>query len=54
MPISATVMGTMFFNEHLTFTHIIGAAFVFSGILLNIYSKQENMVFSLNKKEANT
>ncbi|MCG3083241.1 DMT family transporter [Anoxybacillus sp. LAT_35] len=54
MPISATVMGTMFFNEHLTLTHIIGAAFVFSGILLNIYSKQENVVFSLIKKEANT
>lgn len=53
MPISATVMGTIFFNEHLSMTHIVGAAFVFSGILFNIYSKQEKAMFPLIKKGAN-
>ncbi|MBB3908093.1 drug/metabolite transporter (DMT)-like permease [Anoxybacillus rupiensis] len=41
MPISAAVMGTIVFHERLTWTHIIGALFVFGGILFNIYSKKE-------------
>jgi len=45
MPISAAVMGTIFFNEQLTHAHIVGALFVFGGILFNMYNKQQ-------KKEA--
>ncbi|AST07273.1 EamA family transporter [Anoxybacillus flavithermus] len=45
MPISAAVMGTIFFNEQLTHVHIVGALFVFGGILFNMYNKQQ-------KKEA--
>lgn len=45
MPISAAVMGTIFFDEQLTHVHIIGALFVFGGILFNMYNKQQ-------KKEA--
>ncbi|WP_027409406.1 DMT family transporter [Anoxybacteroides tepidamans] len=53
MPISAAVMGTIFFNEHLTMTHVIGALFVFGGILFNIYSKQETKAHALpNEKRA--
>jgi len=40
MPISATVMGTIFFDEQLTAVHGIGALLVFSGIFFMIYSKQ--------------
>lgn len=51
MPISATVMGTIFFHEQLTITHGIGAFFVFSGILFMIYNKQnkENRIMSYKK-----
>ncbi|ANB60047.1 DMT family transporter [Anoxybacteroides amylolyticum] len=45
MPISAAVMGTIFFDEQLTHVHIVGALFVFGGTLFNMYSKQQ-------KKEA--
>ncbi|GGJ79503.1 drug/metabolite transporter (DMT)-like permease [Anoxybacillus voinovskiensis] len=41
MPISAAVMGTIFFNEQLTHVHIVGALFVFGGILFNMYNKQQ-------------
>jgi drug/metabolite transporter (DMT)-like permease len=53
MPISATVMGTVFFHEPLTIIHGIGALFVFSGILFMIYSQQnkENRILSYNKGE---
>jgi drug/metabolite transporter (DMT)-like permease len=50
MPISATVMGTVFFNEQLTLIHGIGALFVFGGILFNIYSKQEKKNYILSNK----
>jgi len=48
MPISAAIMGTIFFNEQLKLAHIIGAAFVFGGILFNIYSKQTR--FSIQRQ----
>ncbi|OQO95873.1 EamA family transporter [Geobacillus sp. 44B] len=56
MPISATVMGTVFFHEPLTITHGIGALFVFSGILFMIYSNyskqnKEKSILSYNKEE---
>ncbi|MCL6587577.1 MAG: DMT family transporter [Anoxybacillus sp.] len=41
MPISAAVMGTIFFHEQLTHVHIVGALFVFGGILFNMYNKQQ-------------
>lgn len=50
MPISAAVMGTIFFHEHLTRIHIIGALFVFGGILFNIYSRKEKKEIRSNKK----